>query len=191
MKIKTTLLLALGVFCLVFVSTARADDDEMIDNPTYKHWAQFKPGTYVVTKTNSRINNVDTTTITTTTLEEVTPEKVILKIETIVDLAGNEQGMPTHKLNVPAKMKKDDLTPFDKAAAKPDAKKGKEALEIGGKKVETEWIEAVVEVNKVKSKTRKWTSDEVPGRIVKMETERLTDPPSKVRMIVAKFEVKK
>ena len=136
-----------GSFCL----------GQQVDNPQYKSWAKFKPGTAVTMKTDA----AGTTIETTTTLVEVTPEKVV--VESKMKMAGMEgMDMPATKMDIPAKV----AQAAGGTATGPAPVTKDEEVEVAGKKYKTK----VTETKSGDTVSKTWTSDEVPGMMVKMES---------------------
>lgn len=181
--------IALSMLVLGFASAAFAD--EMIDNPMYKQWAKYKPGTFVTMKSTSEMAGTKTESTVTTTLKSVTPEKIVVTMEVVSKMGDQEYKMPAQEMEYPAKIKKEDMDDVQKAKDKPDTKKGKETVEVAGKKLATNWTEVKIDNEKMTTVTKMWESEEVPGGLVKMETDMKKPMAGKVKMIVVKFEVKK
>lgn len=65
--------------------------------------------------------------------------------------------------------------------------KGDEELDVAGKKVKCKWVETEYEMNGKKTTTKSWTSDEVPGGVVKSVTK---NEDMESTMVVTGFEKK-
>src|SRR5262249_13962223 len=64
-------------------SSPKEGDREKIENPQYKSWAGFKPGTTVVHRTVTKATGADGETVTTSTykLIELTPDKAVVEVQ--------------------------------------------------------------------------------------------------------------
>lgn len=165
---------------------------DKIDNPMYKMWASYKPGTYVTMKSETDMGGTKSTSTTTTKLIEVTADKLVLEMTMTskVEVPGVDIPATTNtmKQDVPAKMDKPAEQKTDEKAPKP--KEGEEELTVNGKKIKCKWIEMTMEQGGTKTVSKSWTSDEVPGKTVKTETKMDgTDKP--ITMVVTDFKIVK
>jgi hypothetical protein len=143
----------------------KGPNKEMVDNPQYKHWSKFKPGSYVVMKITTAAGKGSETT-TTYTLKKVTPAAVSLEIKTAVQAAGQNMEMPPAIQEVQAKITR---AQFEKQENKRgEREKGEETLRIAGKELKTQWVYSMFGHNGRVHKNRVWTCDEIPGRVAKM-----------------------
>jgi hypothetical protein len=189
--IRSLLAVSLGV-CLC-ASVSRAAEEEMVDNPTYKSWAKQKVGTAVTHEQSTAAGAAGTFKSTLTSkLLEVNEDKAVVEISVKLDIAG-APAPPAQKQNILAKIKKSQLGIGEipegmKAEAK---EKGKEKVSAGGKSYECKVMEFTAEGNGVKSKGKSWTSEEVPGSLVKMEsTTTVNGTDMKSTMTLTKVEAK-
>ena len=180
--------IALAAFAVLGIalcaSTARAGE---VDNPEYKAWSKFNPGSYVVMKmTNETAGNKMEIT-TTTTLVEKTADKLVLEDKTSMVIGGNKIDNPGQKRDVPAKVKVEGTS-----EQKSDAKvtEGKESIELGGKKVDCKVVEVQAETNGTKSHTKTWSSDEIPGGTAKQEVHSEGAMKSTMTRVADKWEAK-
>ncbi len=168
----------------VLASSARAD--EKVDNPLYKHWAQFKVGSYAVLKSTTSVMGTKNETTITQTLKEVTADKLVIEVTIVAKVAGQVHKMPAQRQEVQAKV--------DKAKAKEHVdpkgkvKEGKETLKIAGKKLETRWVETKIEERGMVLTMTAWTCDDVPGQIVKSITTTKGPQGMKTDTILAEFK---
>jgi len=173
MKASVASLLCSFVACGLVVSPVRAG--ERVDNPKYKHWAQFKPGSF--SEFTEQINRLGTQLQHTTilTLKEVTPENVVLETRTFLVTNGQKSDTATVEDKIPAKVelaKARESDPPKKGDRRDggevvDVKQGEEELTICGKTLKTEWVETKLELKGGTATLRTWSCDEVPGRVVK------------------------
>ena len=151
--------------------------DDKVDNPLYQHWAQFKIGSFSVTKTVQTVEvagtEMKTETTATTKLTELNAEKAVIEISTVTEVAGTEQRMPPTTMDIAAKITKTELETQEKQKepeGKPETKEGEEELEVAGKKLKTKWVEVTTKQGNNTIKTRSWMCEDVPGQVVKTVT---------------------
>lgn len=151
--------------------------EEKVDNPEYKHWAQFKPGSFAEVKMESTVMGTKTKAVTITTLKQLTVEKAVVEVKMTSEAMGQKMEMPPSTQDIPAKIEKQDLPDLEpKKGKQPDGtevlevKKGKEEVKIDDKKIATEWLESKVKTGDSTITSKVWTSEEIPGHIVKMTT---------------------
>jgi hypothetical protein len=165
----------LCVVMLCWFAVPQAALGEKIDNPEYKHWAQFKPGSYCVTQMKQTViagpMEMKTEVTTTTTLKTLTAEKAVIEVKTVMVADGHDVKMEPMTHEIPAKIDKPKETkPADKKTEEVKVKEGEEELTIAGKKIKTKWAKTTLTVAGRKTETTTWISEEVPGRIVKTVT---------------------
>lgn len=154
---------------------------EMIDNPQYAHWKSFKPGTWVkhkmVMDAGGQVMNAETTS----TLLEVTPEKVVLETKMAMDMGGRKMDMPGGKKDVPAKIEK-------KPGQAPPSEKEEDVV-LDGKTYKCRAWEWEQTDKGTTAKAKGWLCAEVPGGMVKSE---VSSPqmPKPMTLTLAGFEKK-
>jgi hypothetical protein len=165
--------------CLALATAWGADADDLVPNPRYKGWADFKPGATVIHKEKTRFpagspqnkyypEGVDERDVTYK-LVSVSPEKVV--VETVVldyELLSRIEAAPT-KIIYPAKVKRAFV---EGAREQFQVKEGKEDIEVLGKTYKNcEWYETTRMTGDGEVLVRKrWIVPEVPGGIVKEVT---------------------
>ena len=170
---------ALAALTCLALTTARAGDaDDLVTNPRYKGWAEFKPGATLTHKEKTRFpagspqgkyypEGVDERDVTYK-LVSVSPDKVV--VETVVldyELLSQIEAAPT-RIIYPAKVKR---TNVEGARERLKVKEGKEDVEALGKTYKCEWYETTRTTADGEVVTRKrWIAAEVPGGIVKEVT---------------------
>lgn len=169
---------------LAVVGVARA---EKIDNPEYKNWSQFKVGSSVTMKMVTEASGMKTEMEQTTTLVELTGDKAVLETKGKMVVSGNTMDMPASKRDVPAKV---DNQPAGEGK-KPEMKESEEEISVGGGKVKCKKIETTTESNGMKTASKVWTCNDVPGGTVKMEADTTGAATSKTVMEAIKWEAKK
>jgi hypothetical protein len=163
-------LLASGILIVSVPLPATAGDkgDEMVDNPMYTAWANFKPGakTTVLEKTtySGDTNPVPDQKEITYTLLSVSPGKVVVSGVVIEqDVLGTVENAPT-KHTYPAKLKKSYLA---EAAPELQAKKEDETITWKGKEIQCKALSGSYKKEGDAVEFKAWFSDDVPGGIVK------------------------
>jgi len=142
-------------------STPPADSKDGSTKAVAKHpWGSFKKGSFVKTKSLMEMTSpaMKTETTTTTTLKDLTTDEAVLEVETVMP------NLPPTKMEQKLPLK----GPEGKAADGPKPKTGCEEIEVAGKKLKCDWTETESETNGVKSVTRVYTSQEIPGFTAKM-----------------------
>lgn len=144
---------------------------ELVENPQYKNWAAFKPGTTAVHRSVTETVGVEGKTVTTTTytLVAVTPDHLTLRSQIRYQrYDGHETNDPADEYRVARLV---DLPP---GVAKEDfgkpiknAEQGEETLTAAGKEYKARWYKgkASNEGGQVSGQT--WVSDQAPGGLVK------------------------
>ena len=177
MRLRPILLFA-AIALIGFSGTAMAE--EMVDNPAYKAWASYKPGTSVTRKMNTEMsmNNMKMESTMTQKLLEVTAEKVV--VETAMENGMPRRGglcpMAPHKADIPAKIEKSKL---DSALASDDGKAkvtnvkdGTDTVEVKGTKLDAKTKDMDVEMEKEGMKMtghiKQWLTDTIPGGNARM-----------------------
>jgi hypothetical protein len=191
-SVVTCLVCGLVVFGLA-VSTVQAG--EKVDNPLYKHWAKFKPGAFAQVKTENEAMGQKTVMTVTWTLKELTPEKAIIEMSAVNVMSGNEMKMPPQKQEVLAKVEEEKAKELD-TPKKGDKKNGAEVLnvgeeeiKVGDKKIKCKWIETKMKQDDQTILSKAWTSDEIPGMVVKTSMTVEGKTKMKSEGLVVKFSV--
>jgi hypothetical protein len=139
--------------------------DEMVNNPPFAHWSSFAPGTTVTQKeTVSLSDGSKVEQVITAKLLEKTKEHVV--VETTVNVTGGGVvEKATTATTYPAKVKMSQADTPDSAME--SITEGKEEVDVKGKKVTAEWVEAVTKNGDEVSTTKVWTAQDIPGGIIK------------------------
>lgn len=143
-----------------------------IDNPEYKGWASFKPGSSVTYKYSPQEGGQRTT------LKSVAENELV--VETEILLNGKPSGKPNER-KVPAKL--------PAADAPKDVKVGEDEIEAGGKKLKcrTREFEKKLSTGKVVV-VKIWIHDEIPGLGARVQT--TTDSGGTFSMVATEWEKK-
>ena len=145
-----------------------------------KHpWGSFKKGSFVKTKAVMTMETpkMTTETSTTQTLKDLTADEAVVEMETVIPNVPPQK----NEMKIPLK------APEGKAADGPKPKTGSEDLEVAGKKLKCTWTETESEANGVKSVTKVWMCDDIPGHMAKMV---MKSPTMTMTTEVVGFEAK-
>ena len=192
MREPMKILCGLLVGCGLAVSGASAQ--EMVDNPLYKHWAQFKPGSFAKLKSTTKVAGITSESYTTTTLKSITTEKAVLEIVSVSKASGREFKSPPFKMDVQAKVPKfkEGKDQQGKGAA-PDVKikEGKETLKVAGKKLDTKWSETTMKQSGMTINSKSWMCEDVPGQVVKTISKTSGAATATTEMLLVDFKADK
>jgi len=152
---------------LFLTSPASAADpkpDDMVNNPPFANWSMFKPGTTVTQKeTVSLPDGSKVEMIKTLKLMRRSKDSVV--VQTTITEHGHVAGESTVTTSTfPAMVKMSEVNSPPDAAA---VTEGKETLDVKGKKVDTEWYEAVSTFGGNVTTDKAWTARDIPGGVVK------------------------
>jgi hypothetical protein len=125
-------------------------------------WNNFKPGAWVKLKTTSDMTVAGHKTTTSTEMKETLVAKTADKatVETEMTMMGNTT---KSKADIP-------LTSKATGTAQNPAKMGSDTITVAGKTFKCKTFEVQSEANGMKTTTKTWMADEVPGGMVKSES---------------------
>ncbi len=172
---RASSLAAFAAAVMVLCSSAFA---EKIANPEYVGWSKFKAGAFAKTEGSTTAAGNTSKQIITTKLLEITADKAVVEISMTMDMMGQKMDMPPQKREIAATIEAPTTpapTAPDSKTPKADLKTSDETVKVGDKEVKCKVVEADVETNGVKSHTKTWTSEQVPGNVVKLEA-KTTEP---------------
>jgi hypothetical protein len=167
-------MLAIGMVLLAapFLTLYAAEGDEMVTNPFYKHWADFKPGATVTQLEKTIINGpgkellpdgIDQKEVTYKLLS-VTPEHVVVELTVVEkEFLDSIESAPTKKI-YPAKIKKSYLIGGLHGV---EPKVGEANLTVLGKELACKTYSGTEKKGDTEVEHEIWVSDKVPGGIVK------------------------
>ncbi len=187
MRIPPTFAAATAALLLVVLALpgATAFAEELVPNPEYEGWASFRVGATVRIESETSVEATKSVTRTTTQLLEVASDRLVLESTVTTISGGKELTAPVRKREVPSKISKDDLPKPDPS----NTKEGDEELDVGGRKVACHFVEVTRIVDGKKSVTKTWTSKEVPGGLVKMESTTEGTPATTARSLAIDWKV--
>ncbi len=162
---------------VILVFLAAAAPGGQFDNPAYKSWAKFKPGSMVRVKhiqTKVKLKWVkvgdkfmleeDSQTKKekhaekTRTLIEINADQAVIEVKTWNLVDGKKTETAAEKEVVPARLAK----PEDEQVKEPD-----EEITVGGKAIKCKVASSTTVHVKTDVLVRRWTSDTVPGGVVR------------------------
>ena len=156
---------------VVFSGAVALADKKKIDNPEFTMWSKYKADTMTKLKSTSEINGMKTENIIMTTLKEVSADKLVLETEAISKFNGMEFKSPPTKRDVTKTIEVDEkIAEQIGKAAKPEGttEEGTETVKIGKDDVKTKWYKFKSKAEGTETVSQTWTSDEVPGSVVKV-----------------------
>ncbi|HCE43818.1 MAG TPA: hypothetical protein DET40_09750 [Lentisphaeria bacterium] len=155
----------------VFSLCATISAADLVDNPRYQEWSKYKPGTLIKMDMTTAMGEQKIKSAITTTLKEVTPEKVVIEMKTSMGMPGMAPQENVISRIEPAKIEKTKIRPVTPEEI-PNCKvisKGAEDLKIGDKTYKCNWYEVEMEQQGMKLKSKMWTCDDVVDKLVKNE----------------------
>lgn len=173
---RPTRLLALVALAAV-AAPALSDDDKLVENPEFKNWAKFKPGTVLVMKNTNDIPGAKSEVTITRKLVEVKEDKLVIEVEmTLLLNSKPAPGQPPTKTELRKEVKASELKSFTWAQTglPPEATEdGTEKVKVGGTEYECKRYKFKSKYTPPGGKEEEgegqvWVSDDVPGRIVKV-----------------------
>lgn len=169
MRRFTSKLVAFGMMALLGASAAQAEN-----NPLYESWAKHGPGTSIKVKMVSEAAGNKTEMETVQTLKEVTPEKAVVETKMTMSMMGQTMEQPAQTMDIPAKADAEQMSP-EQAVAKAkeegmDVKESEETVTVAGKSVKAKVYEAKGNQQGMDMWSKVWTSPDVPGMMVRMES---------------------
>ena len=163
--VAAAVILIMGLACSAGAQTARPGPDEMIDNPPFANWAQFKPGTIVMQKeVVSMPDGRKLVQLITYKLMQKNKERVVVESTVKDEIAGATESNRTVN-TYPAKVKMRDVSPETGSDA--SVTEGKEEMTVKGRKLAVEWVEVVTRSGDDVWTEKMWTAREIPDGIVK------------------------
>jgi hypothetical protein len=145
---------------------------DLVDNPRYQEWSKYKPGTLVTMDVTTVAGGQNMKSAMTTTLKEVTPEKVVIEMKTSMTVPGMAPMDNVMSMTEPAKIEKAKVKPTNPEQM-PNCKvirKGKEDVKIGDKTYKCDWYEVEMDQQGMKITSKWWTCNDLPDKMVKNDT---------------------
>jgi hypothetical protein len=144
-------MLALGGILSACAWTAQ----ETVENPEYKAWASFKPGSYVTLNDVQDSTSIALGTETTLSLLDLNADRALLEVKTRTSFDADIEDLPPREREIPAFVPRGQL--------KTPSKDGIEEISVRGRKFLCHWVEEENE----KGRIRTWNTVGVPGGVVR------------------------
>jgi hypothetical protein len=144
-------MLALGGIVSACAWTAQ----ESVENPEYKAWASFKPGSYVTLNEVQDSKSIRIDTETTLSLLDLNADRALVEVKTRQSADADSGDPPAEERRIPA------LVPWGQLRT--PSKDGIEEISIRGRKFLCHWVEEENEGRR----TRTWNTVGVPGGVVR------------------------
>src|SRR5439155_12998084 len=160
-------------FALVVFVSGISLAQEKVDNPEFANWSKFKKGTSVTLKATSDVAGMKSESTITTTLVDVTADKVVVEMSTATTANGMEFKTPALKRDIlkaiplPPGAKKEDFAPGKVPGS---VEEGTETIKVAGKEYKTKWYKTKNSAGGNDIEGKMWMTEEVPGMIVKVES---------------------
>ena len=161
------LLLAPGA---LWAAEAKPNPGDMVNNPPYAQWSEFKPGTRVTQREVVTLPNGEKVEqiITHKLLSRDQHQAVVETIATEGAVGGRKSGAAESSKTIttfPARVKMSEVdTPADASSS---LTQGVEDIDVKGKKVSTEWTELVTHKGDEVITEKEWTARDIPGGLIK------------------------
>ncbi|MGC4030620.1 MAG: hypothetical protein QM754_02565 [Tepidisphaeraceae bacterium] len=177
-----------AVLACLIAPIARADDAK--PNPEYEAWAKCKPGATVTIKGSTETAGNKMENSVTTKLLEVTPEKAVVESTITMEMMGQKMPQPPQKRDVPKTfvMPKPHAVPGQPEQKAPEPKIGEETITVAGKEYKCKTTEIELNQNGMKVHSKTWTSDQVPGGMVKMTSDATGAVSAKTTMELVEYK---
>jgi hypothetical protein len=164
--------LVIGTFALLVPVLAAGGGDEMVANPFYTYWSNFKPGSTVTRLEKTAFagpekaalpDGIDEKTVTYKLLEVGRGSATVEVIVAERNFLNTTESAPT-KQTFPAMVKKSHLRAgFHEV----DVTKGKDTIDVLGKRMDCITFTGVEKSGNMETDHKVWVSEQVPGGIVK------------------------
>jgi hypothetical protein len=157
-------------------TTATTVPEELVDNPRYLAWSKYKPGTAVDLEMAMDLGGgaQRMTTQIAQKLLEVTPEKVVVESVARMSIPGlpNAQNQTqTHTFDARVPKSKAEKSNLPTGADGETKEIGTEKMDVAGKSYECKVSEFTGKVQGAPAQGKQWRTTEVPGGLVKLESD--------------------
>jgi hypothetical protein len=163
--------MALGVLGTVDIAQSHAQEE--VDNPVFRNWKDFPVGSTVSYRSTTKAGENANIQEFTLRLKAKTADRITIERQlTAIMPDGTRQEYPA-MTSENARIYR-----LPKGAERPDPNKpkgvtatGEEELEMLGRKIKAKWFKAKMRVEAGDMFTHSWSSDQVPGGLVKAVNE--------------------
>jgi hypothetical protein len=163
---------------------------ELTDNPEFLSWAKYGIGTQVTYENTTESQGTTQQSVLTYTLTEKNDDSITYQIQAKTTIDGQDTEIPTEQQSVSSKIPSNIPTRPSQIPGVKIIEEKEEAVSVGDRtlntsvtKFETQGGE---EPHTFSSITTLWESDEVPGRVVRMESITNTDETTHTSTLVLK-----
>lgn len=143
-------------------------------------WGSFKKGSFAKLKSVSETAGTKSEMTMTTTLVDLSAEEATVETEMAMTGFSNKTSAK-HPLKAPE---------GGKAVDGPKPKTGSEEIEVAGRKLKCSWTEVETEASGMKTQSKSWMCEDVPGHLVKMVSKSTGAAASATTMELVEFGVK-
>jgi hypothetical protein len=161
----------------------------MIENPLYRSWAKFPPGTVAVFKAVA--DNGKNRISTTTTYKLLSKSEDRLTVESVVlsNLGDVEYSSPPQNTTNPRYLKAPPGAKRKSPAGKPEgvSEEGTEKIKVAGREYAAKWYKSKTKVEAGETLSKTWMSDDVPTGLLKSE---LDTPGARAKTVMELVELK-
>src|SRR5688572_16960689 len=99
---------AAALILLVTVALAHPAAADEVPNPAYEAWKNFKQGARSTIAGSTKTMGMETSLEITSKLVEVTPQKVVVEVTSVMNTPGGKIEQPTQKQELPARKNRED-----------------------------------------------------------------------------------
>ncbi|MBI5724990.1 MAG: hypothetical protein HZA50_13600 [Planctomycetes bacterium] len=153
-----------AIFPATVCLTLQADQaaDQKVENPQYRMWSSFKPGSSVRWVSTDSQGKTAFAGEATMTLKKVTAESVIVEMRMSMTLAGGTTTAPSQEIEIAARVGPE-LAPKMETL-------GQEEIQVGEKKMSCKKVQVRKTTADGTITITSWLSDELPGGLAKSLT---------------------
>jgi hypothetical protein len=134
---------------------------DRVENPEYRHWASFAPGSKVKRQIAYKASDKTITIGETITLKSVDEKGLVLEKSSSTLADGRRFDSPPTEFKVEATI--------EARAAPSVVRESDEEIEVAGKKLKCRRVQLLQEDAAKKTEIVEWRSDEIPGRVARRE----------------------
>ena len=139
-------------------------------NPEFINWDSFNVDTSVTIKTVTEMAGTTNETVMTTTMTEKTTDTIKLSTVITMNVQGQEMELPAQERTVEANPPEAEPVETPDNVTVTELDSGVEEVTVEAGTFECNWVKTKTEMEGMTTESTVWTSDEVPGMTVKMES---------------------
>ncbi|MGN6724898.1 MAG: hypothetical protein ACTHLZ_03190 [Tepidisphaeraceae bacterium] len=157
----------IAILSLESVLVAGVAHAEQIENPAYKVWSQYNPGTTVHIDGTTEAKGQSSKMTLVTTLKSKTDDKLVIEVKTKMTVMGHDMDMPPQTHEITKTIDKAQLAP-NMPSAEQIAKAEEETVTVPAGTFKCKKLEVHRTQNGMKLDGTTYYSEEVPGGTVKV-----------------------